>query len=162
MDDIQIKSIPVTVAFKHIKDTKPPFMQKLISWWSKSKIVHTELIIDDMWVSSDLPTGGVTIQPLRPLTDKWEYIELGNICLTNKQHQYVLDFIKRQEGKKYDTLGIVLSQVLPWRIHSKEKWFCSEIVTKILQLLTYQAVYDYEPQEVSPSDLHNILITYLK
>lgn len=148
----KIEKINVKLAFK-VAVKGCGIVGKTISWWTKSKYYHIELIFGDYWISSNAECGGVTISPLAPLKHTWEYHDLGDIEITTKQLEYVKEFIKQQEGKKYDWLGIVCSQTLPFNWHSKNKWFCSEIVTKLLQLLTIKKAYDVDPNSMSPGDV---------
>jgi hypothetical protein len=73
--------------------------------------------------------------------------------LTGGQYDIVMDWLATIEGKPYDWRGIILTQIFPLRFQSKDKWFCSELVTKVLQLLLVKETLDLEPHLVSPGDL---------
>ena len=62
----------VTLAFYKGKGN---LIDKIIRFWTKSKYSHVEIIINDVWVSSN-PKVGVTVNSLRPLTNKWDYIDV--------------------------------------------------------------------------------------
>lgn len=150
-----IKEIQLKIAFKKVtEDTS--FFGKTISKFTKSRYYHTEIIIDNLWVSSDTPMG-VTVQELKELTHvHWDYFDFGTIRILEKDLETIMDFIYAQKGRKYDYLGIIFSQVLPLTLHSKDKLFCSEFVTKVLQLFLISKVLDLQPNTVSPAKLAKI------
>jgi hypothetical protein len=65
-------------------------------------------------------------------------------------------WVTSQSGKKYDYKGILLSQFIKFGMNDNSKWFCSELVTKILQLFGSTAVWDLVPSDVNPGMLYNI------
>lgn len=148
-----IKKLNVKLAFKLTNKKTGTFVGKVIGWWTNSLYYHVELIVGDYWISSNAESKGVTISPLQPLKHTWEYYDLGTIELLENQFEVFKDFIKQQEHKKYDWLGIILSQTIKLNWHSSNKWFCSEIVTKLLQLLLVKDVLNLDPNKVSPADL---------
>lgn len=145
-----IIELDVTIAFEKVKKDSP-FYDKSISWWTKSGYIHTEIIIGDKWISS-LDTG-VHVKLLRPLKDQYTYKKLPTIKLRRQQYNDIMEWIYKQEGKSYDYTGIMYSQVLPLRLDNRNEWFCSEIVTKILQLLLVKEVFNLLPHLQSPGDL---------
>lgn len=153
---MEIKTLNVKLAFKLYEKSKCSFIGNLISLWTNSKYYHIELIVGDKWISSNAEAGGVTISPLRTLNFNWDYYEIGDVKVTEEQYINFTNFIKEQSDCKYDYLGIVFSQVLPFRYHSDTKWFCSEIVAKLLQLLLVPEFNDLEPNRLSPADIARI------
>lgn len=149
---ISCKQINVQLAFKPI-DKNKSWVGKVISFWTRSVYYHVELILDKYWISSNADEKGVTIKELKPLKYNWEYKDLGTITLTEEQYHKIISFIESQRSKKYDWLGIIFSQTFPFKWHSRNKWFCSEIVTKILQLLLVEEVINKDPTDMSPADI---------
>jgi len=145
--------VNIKIAFKKIEHDN--VLSGAIGWWTKSKFYHTELILGDKWITSD-NNQGVIIRDLKPLNNKWVYKNLGFIEVTDKQYKIILDWINEQYGKEYDYIGILYSQFLPFRYDDKNEWFCSEIVTKILQLFLIKEVLDLVPNLTSPGDLAKI------
>ena len=140
----EIVDVELTLAFKFKEsDGKVSFIGKLIRWWTKSIYYHVELIWesgeDKFWISSNPDTGGVTIHNLKPLNDNWGYCKMN--------------FMKDQKDCKYDVVGIVFSQVLPFRWDSKNKWFCSELTSTILKMLLVDEFIDVDPNTLSPADM---------
>lgn len=152
MSNNEVVHLDVKIAFKY-KKPKESFANKLICWWTKSQYFHVELIIGSKWISSNPDVGGVTINDLQPLKDTYHYLELKDVYVTVDQHNKIMQWISSQQGKKYDWCGIVWSQVFPFNWNSKNKWFCSEIVTTILKFMLVKEVMDSTPNNVSPGDL---------
>jgi len=61
---------------------------------------------------------------------------------------------KRFIGQPYDFVGILLSQVFPFRRHERGAWFCSE-------LCAYACGFDV-PQIYSPNGLHHAVLARLE
>lgn len=150
MENVKIN---VKLAFKIYDKNKSSFIGNLISIWTNSKYYHVELIVGEKWISSNAEAGGVTISPLRELNFNWDYYDLGEIELTKKQYDNLVSFTRKEADCGYNYLGIILSQILPLGYCSKTKWFCSEIVSKLLQLLLVPEVNDIIPYKMSPADI---------
>ena len=144
--------VRVIVAFRKLTE-KDSFYMKLVSWWTKSNLVHSEVIIGNTWISINNDTG-FRINELRPLTDKYEYIDIGYIKLLPYQLESIKNFIIDQKDKKYDYMGIILSQVIPINIQHDSKWFCSELCVKLLQMLLIRDLNNFTPSRYSPADLY--------
>lgn len=150
----QIIKVDITLAFKKIRKDIPisqNVYSRLIGWKTKSNYSHVEVIINNNWISS-VETKGVHVKPLKPLKDEYEYVSL-TVEVTEQQHLDNMTWIYKQDKKPYDTYGIVFTQILPLRFESRDKWYCSELTTKILQLYSVQEVIDLYPQTTSPGIL---------
>ena len=144
--------VPIKLAFK-MKNSETGIFGKIISFVTRSKYYHVEIIIDKLWVGADAPMG-VTMNTLEPLRyDHWEYVDLGIMVLSKTSYDELLNYIESLKGIEYDYLAIIFSQLLPYSLHSKDKLFCSEVVTILLQILHYEQVKGLKPHEVSPKDL---------
>lgn len=144
----------VTLAFYKGKGN---LIDKIIRFWTKSKYSHVEIIINDTWVSSN-PKNGVTINALKPLTNKWDYIDV-KVPKNEKYLQTVLKFIELQKGKKYDLIGAIFGAGLNIDFEGKNKWFCSELVTAILLLFREKYILQCLKEDifnVSPKELYDI------
>lgn len=144
----------VTLAFYKGKGN---LIDKIIRFWTKSKYSHVEIIINDVWVSSN-PKVGVTVNSLRPLTNKWDYIDV-KVPKNEKYLQTVLKFIELQKGKKYDLIGAIFGAGLNIDFEHKDKWFCSELVAAILLLFREKYILQHLKEDifnVSPKELYDI------
>ncbi len=147
--------VPIKLAFKK-KNSETGIFGKIISFITRSKYYHVEIIIDKLWIGADAPMG-VTMNKLEPLNhDHWDYVDLGILPMSENAYDELIKFIDSLKGIKYDYLAIIFSQLLPFSIHSKNKLFCSEVVTMILQLLKFKQVKDLVPHKLSPKDLARI------
>jgi len=144
-------SLPVTLAFNQIQSSSK-IHSKIIGKWTKSNFSHVEIIIGDVWISS-VEGKGVHVKKLEPLNDKYVYHKLKDAVLTESSYLDIKEWIYQQENSDYDITGILLSQIFPLRFDNRDKWFCSELVTKILQLLGYKEVFDLLPHLVDPGFL---------
>jgi len=148
--------INVKVLFYHTNPDGNSTIDKLIKWWTNSKYYHTEIIIDNITtVGAISGTGVYIVDPV----DTPEYYDVVNLELhaTATQLTIVRNWIDGVAGSKYDYLGIIMSQILPARIDSPKKWFCSELSTKILQLLVVKQVISLTPNMISPGDLYRAI-----
>lgn len=138
----------VTLAFEKGSTT---IMSRLIRWFTLSEYDHVEVIIEDKWISSSVFTDGVKIKDLHPLTDRWDYVEVD---VDGRKKSKVMKFIKEQENLKYDWCGVFCTLFIKRRRESQDRWFCSEIVTRILQEFGVKGIDHIIPSEMTPRDLY--------
>ena len=60
-----LTNIPIKLAFKK-KNSETGIFGKIISFITRSKYYHVEIIIDKLWIGADAPMG-VTMNKLEPL-----------------------------------------------------------------------------------------------
>ncbi|AUQ89421.1 MULTISPECIES: hypothetical protein [Phaeobacter] len=60
-----------------------------------------------------------------------------------------VDFIRSRIGARYDYTGLLLSHVLAFGHHDKDRWFCSEVIAAALGLPN--------PQRLSPQLLFDVV-----
>lgn len=152
MPEQTVIKVELKLAFKKVN--KEDITSILIGKWTNSKYCHVEIIIKDLWISSTLEEG-VHIKPLRPLKDTYDYYDI-EVYVTDYQYIRIMEWVYKQNKKSYDKLGILFSQLIPFRFDSRSKWFCSELVCKILQLFYIKEVMDHYPFLTSPGDLAKI------
>ena len=162
---MQTKQINLIVAFKHKADSEKAFldrmMSKAIQFWTKSKYYHTEIVIDKTWVSA-IPNKGVSLNKVSlDFSPNWEYLTL-TVEVTEQQQALISKYVLDQAGCKYDWSGIFWSQFIKLGAQSDSKWFCSELVTKILQLYLVPEVLEEIPHKVSPAGLFTLLSGSIK
>ena len=118
----------VTLAFYKYKGD---WTDKVIRWYTHSPYSHTEMVIDGVWYSSSPRDGKVRRKVIIPKEGHWDFIEIPcSLAQKNKMKA----FFESQMDKRYDLLGIALSQVIPLNIQDPNKWFCSEICSKSLMV----------------------------
>jgi hypothetical protein len=127
---------------------------KIISWWTKDKYSHTEIVVgnnfDDliMYSASGID-GGVRKKSHRYDTNKWEYIDIDlNLNILNEIYE-------KTNKQKYDWFGII-GFILPLQ-DRQNKWFCSEWVSNVLKCNGDKRFYTLEPSRISPNKLYKII-----
>lgn len=106
-------------------------MNRLISWWFLGKYSHVELVFgyDETGLAicgtSSLMDEGVRIKHIRIDPENWDLIEL-DIDMVN-----AWEWMKENEGKKYDYLGAIglVARILG---NSSSRIFCSEAIAEML------------------------------
>jgi hypothetical protein len=146
----------IQVAFFKAGDSIP---DKLIKFWTKSQYSHVEILIEGFSYDANTKLGLRKYARDSYDLEQWDVISLDvEISLENLGK--IERFIKNQIGLKYDWRGIFLSQFVNIGLDSDNKWFCSEFVTKILQLFLIEETLDEKPNKISPEKLSELLSSY--
>lgn len=129
-----------------------------INWWTDSKYFHVELAIDDKWIICCFEKG-VTIQEYKSnfFDDDYDYYALEIEDITSNQKKIFWDWIKREVGTGYDKRAIFFTQLINLEIENKDRWFCSEITAKILQLFYVEEFIDCKPNMLAPKHIFEML-----
>jgi hypothetical protein len=134
---------------------------RLIRWWTKSPYSHAELILADgvTWISISPFAEQKVVAKAKVLYDNkvWDFLEFE---VTEQQHADILKFYDHTAGQRYDWIGMLLSQFLPFRIKQHNRWYCSQWIAYALMLsdvVSWQkkAIFDYS--DLSPGFLFNML-----
>src|SRR5574343_444286 len=81
----------------------------------------------------------------------WDIVEIKTV-----NDKEAIDFLREQVGKKYDFLGILFSQIFPFKSENAKEWFCSELCSATLKKA---GVKLKEPNKIySPSKLFHELM----
>ena len=139
---------------------------KIIRWWTKSPYSHAEMVLPDgvTWLSiSPLLSSTVAArEKAAHNADNWDFLEIG---IDKEQYRVILDFFEETEGCRYDWIGMIMSQLLPFNIKRKNKWYCSEWIAYALRIagvINWRVIKIYDRCDLSPGVLHQIIndITY--
>jgi len=150
--------VDIKVLFYYKNPDNDPLGAKIIRWWTNSKYHHTEVFLENSRLIGATVENNVYSLPVTEVPANCDVIDLS-INVTAAQLDIIENWVSSVVGHKYDYLGIVLSQVLPARIDSPSRWFCSELSTKILQLFVVKQVISLTPNMISPEKLHKALTT---
>ncbi len=126
------------------KAKKGRWDDKLIAFWTRSEYSHCEIEHNGYRYGSNPAKKGKIMKWARSEPSK-KYWEMVDIDLDPKKLE---EFINKTNGAKYDWLGIFLSQFLPFKIHSKKRYFCSEWIA---EALGYKKPHTYSPQKLYKS-----------
>ena len=147
------------------------FVHKVIRWWTGSKYSHAELILPDgiTWISiSPFLTSKVSkrIRVHVDNIDDWDFLAFDLSWRTpvwEYQLKQLNTFVENTEGSGYDWAGMILSQIFPYLIKHKSRWYCSEWICHALvnaRVLMWDDAKIYRTPNLSPGKLHEILKDY--
>lgn len=142
---------------------KGNWKNKVIRWWTKSPFSHVELVLPDekTWISiSPFLTSKVAARVKEHISrDNWKFVEIE---VTEQQVKVIKEFYEFTEGCRYDWIGMLLSQFLPFHIKRRNKWYCSEWIAYALRIscvIDWRLIKIYDRCDLSPAVLYNIITT---
>lgn len=140
---------------------KGNWKNKIIRWWTQSPYSHVELVMPDnyTWISiSPLLTSVVSSRIKTDFDLKnWDFVELQ---ISDEQHKTLLEFFEDTRGCSYDWIGMIFSQLLPFHIKRKNKWYCSEWIAyalRISDIVNWRTIKIYDRCDLSPGVLFRIV-----
>ena len=140
---------------------KNGFCDKIIRWWTKSPYSHAELILPDgiTWIRIG-PFASSKLCAIKK--EKWDprNWDFVSITVTSEQTETIKDFFERTKGCKYDWIGMLLSQFLPFHVKRKGKWYCSEWIAYALRIscaIDWRIIKIYDRADLSPAVLYEIV-----
>ena len=128
---------------------------RLIRLKTRSIYSHVELVFSDgiSFSAREQDHPAVEFIHVRFLPGEWDFIDLD---VTQNEEYAIRQRCRSQVGKSYDWLGI-LGFVLPFGEHDDDDLFCSEAVTRALQVIGYFPAI--KPWTISPGKLYDLLWT---
>ena len=109
---------------------------RIVSWWTGSPFTHTELVLPDAvsWIGISPFSGGRLSLKQRKLLSPERVGNLKYLAFdcTSAQVERLRDFFTKTRGCSYDWVGMIASQVTPWKVKTPGKWYCSEWVAQAL------------------------------
>ena len=140
---------------------KGNWKNKIIRWWTQSPYSHAELVMPDnyTWISiSPLLTSVVSSRIKTDFDlENWDFVELQ---INDEQHKTLLEFFEDTKGCSYDWIGMIFSQLLPFNIKRKNKWYCSEWIAyalRISDIVNWRTIKIYDRCDLSPGVLFRIV-----
>ena len=141
---------------------KGSWVNKIIRWWTKSPYSHAELIMPDnkTWIGiSPFKTSRLDVhENLNYNHEEWETLELQ---VSQEQLDVISEFFESTRGSRYDWVGMLLSQFLPYHIKRKNKWYCSEWIAYALRIscvIDWRLIKIYDRADLSPAVLYEIIM----
>jgi len=137
------------------------FINKVVRWWTKSEYSHAELVMPDglTWIGIS-PFKTSKLQARYNLDydpSEWDFIAIE---ITEKQLKIINEFFEFTKGSHYDWVGMILSQLLPYNIKRKNKWYCSEWIAYALRIscvIDWREIKIYDRADLSPAMLYRLL-----
>ncbi len=136
------------------------WFHRVVRWWTNSQYSHAELV---------MPTGEwISISPFlakqvesRPGPDspicQWDFIDIE---VSDKKIESLEKFYELTKGQKYDWIGMIASQILPFHIKARGRWYCSEWIVYALRIsgiLKWDKARIYDQSDLSPQKLYVLL-----
>lgn len=134
---------------------------RFIRWWTRSPYSHAEIVLDgDTWVSISpfLFTRVAARVRTQVPGDDWDYLDFH---VTPEEMRALKDFISETTGDGYDWIGMLLSQILPFIVKGKGRWYCSSWVFTALNyagIIRSRSTKIKEIPDLSPGRLYEILL----
>lgn len=101
---------------------------RAIRWRTRSQYSHVELVIGPNWYTSSPRDGGVRRKEIVPKEGHWDFVPV------EIDIERVIQLYARTMWHRYDWLGVFGHAIGIPRIHSRERWTCSEWVAEALGL----------------------------
>ena len=140
---------------------KGDWKNAVVRWWTRSEYSHADLVLPDgiTWVgiSPFIKSAVAKRISLGHNPAEWEFID---IQVSEEQYSVIMDFFQETCGQKYDWVGMLCSQFLPFKIKHKRRWYCSEWIAYALRIA---CIYDwrkmrmYDRKDLSPAALYEII-----
>lgn len=128
----------------------------MIRWQTRSEYSHAAFFLPCGRIIESWQGSGVRIKTL----DDWHGVEsFGVHGMTNEQWEQAISFAREQIGKKYDYRG-VCRFVSRRKVPADDRWFCSELVAKALEVAGIKLFRNLDSTEISPGMIARSPLTY--
>jgi len=144
----------VMVCFKSY-DKERNIIDSGISLVTGYEFVHSEIIYEkdnELWMMSASQYSDSVRTKKHKVSNTWTYYR---VHVTKEFITNMLDFFNKVKHEKYDYMGI-LGFIL-FNKDRSDKWFCSELVSNIFKLNSYEFMWCVEPSTTSPGKLGELL-----
>jgi hypothetical protein len=128
------------------KASKGRLLDKLIAFWTLGKYSHVEIVYEGVAYSSSSRDGGVRRKIIDDFetSGKWDIFD---IKIDPVQLQFLYHIT---QTKKYDWVGIFLSELIKFNIQSKNRWYCSEWIAFLYNMQSKNKI----KTNISPNKLY--------
>jgi|TARA_R110000824_G_scaffold11540_2_gene50335 hypothetical protein len=138
-------------------------INRIVRRWSGSPYSHAELVMPDnkTWIgispflNSEVCARNVLKNPNLNLGD-WDFL---NFDITDEQVSIIMEFYEQTKGNRYDWIGMLLSQMVPFVIKQEKKWYCSEWIAYALRIagvFDWRIIKIYDQYDLSPGTLYRL------
>lgn len=141
------------IFFKADKATKNKLSHKLIAWKTRGPYSHCEIYFtrSKQTFASDALANKCHFKIRNLNFEQWDIVELD----IDDYATYLA--CKEFDGAYYDWMGILFNFLIPINIQHRGKFFCSELIIRVLQKLYYQKVMGLRAHKIDPNKLYRIL-----
>jgi uncharacterized protein YycO len=132
------------------------FISSMIRWQTRSEYSHAAFLLPCGRIIEAWQGSGVRIKIL----DDWQDVDsFGVHGMTEEQWTQAISFARMQIGKKYDYRA-VFRFVSRKRVPFDDRWFCSELVAKSLEVAGVKLFRNLDSTEISPGMIARSPLTY--
>ena len=159
----------IKIAF--FKGEKKTLLHRFIRWYTRSPYSHAELVMPDgeQWVGiSPFLTSRVGIREksisLENQKENWDYLTFTlNWRTPVREYQFkqLNKFIQKTLGSRYDWIGLIISNLTPFLVKKRDRWYCSEWIAHALvnaRIVMWDDMDLYDTPEMSPGKLYDLLL----
>ncbi len=159
----------IKIAF--FKGERKTLLHRFIRWYTKSPYSHAELVMPDgeQWVGiSPFLTSRVGIREksisLENQKENWDYLTFTlNWRTPVREYQFkqLNKFIQKTLGSRYDWIGLIISNLTPFLVKKRDRWYCSEWIAHALvnaRIVMWDDMDLYDTPEMSPGKLYDLLL----
>ena len=151
------KLVEVKVLLYKATASTATLSDKVIAWWTNSKYSHCEIVVDGTNIAVH-PDSIEATEYVSGMDYEFDAVDL-QLQVTEEQYDNFWEYVSTNIlGKKYDWLGIGVSQVVKVGVQDDSKWTCSEATSKMLQVLGDSRFWSIHPGDMSPGDIAEILL----
>lgn len=128
----------------------------LIRWQTRSDYSHAGILMPDGRIIEAWQGKGVRVKWL----SDWCDVDLFGVHgMTPEQWQAAIGYCKAQIGKKYDYRG-VFRFLSRRKVPADDRWFCSELVAKALEVAGVKLFNYIDASEIAPGMIACSPMTY--
>lgn len=111
-----------------------PYKEEFDRYYDQVKKIHNSVDMDKYWLcfSSSEQDGWCRFKAIDINRDNWDYCDIE---VSNAEYLEMFEFCRRQNWNKYNKVWIFFAMILNFNKKKRGTWFCSEIVTRILQII---------------------------
>lgn len=140
---------------------KGNLINTIVRWWTNSIYSHAEMVLDDdiTWIGISPFVKSKIKKRIETDIDYAEW-DFYTINVTEEQYKVILEFFEETKGESYDWVGMLCSQFLPFRIKTKNRWYCSEWIAYALRIacvFDWKIIKIYDRKDLSPAVLHKLI-----
>jgi len=141
------------IFFKAKTAIKNKWLNSLIAWKTDGPYSHCEIYFNRsrQSFSADAEYNKCHFKIRNLNFDQWDIVELD----VDDYETYLA--CKEFENHYYDWMGIIFNFLIPINIQHRSKFFCSELIVRILQLVRYDKVMGMRAHKIDPNKLYRIL-----
>jgi len=144
------------------------WVHRFVRWWTDSSYSHAELIMPDgiTWISISPFLSSRVAPRIKHQVDNpadWDYLIFAlseREPVKKYQLNQLYKFIDLTQGCRYDWIGMIMSQLGPYLIKRRDKWYCSEWIAHAMvnsRLIMWDDLKLYDTPDLSPGKLYELL-----